>query len=90
MFDKNSISLKYIQVCICSGSKFLGITTPGCMQSIAPKIALYFCRLKIICSSQADPALSEFSSFYHANLRERKTSFESFEKEHNFLDDFYV
>ena len=46
--------------------------------------------LKIICSSQADQALSEFSSFYHTSLRERKTSFESFQKERDRLNDFYV
>ena len=46
--------------------------------------------LKIICSSQADQALSEFSSFYHTSFRERKTSFEFFQKERDSLDDFYV
>ena len=60
------------------------------MQIIVPKFALYFAHLKIIYSSQADLALSEFSSFYYTNLRERKTSFESFQKERDRLDDFYV
>ena len=60
------------------------------MQIIVPKVALYFVHLKIIYSSQADLALSEFSSFYYTGLRERKTSFESFQKERDRLDDFCV
>ena len=43
--------------------------------------------LKVICSSQIDLALSEFS--FYTSLRERKTSFESFQKECDRLYGFY-
>ena len=46
--------------------------------------------LEMICSSQGDLAFSELSSFYHTSLRERKTGFESYQKECGSLDDFYV
>ena len=62
------------------------------MQIIVPRLLLLFTlvHLKIICSSQADLAFSEFSSFYRTSLIERKTSFKSFQKERDRLDDFYV
>ena len=44
----------------------------------------------IVCSSQADLALSEFLSFYNTSVRERKTSFESFQKKRERLDDSCV
>ena len=59
------------------------------MQIIVPKVALHCCSFKIICSSQADLALYEFSSFYHSSL-ERKTSFESFQKGRDRSDDFGI
>ena len=59
-------------------------------KSLLQRVLFTLVHLKMICSSQADLALYEFSSFYHTNLRERKTSFESFQKERNRLDDFYI
>ena len=42
-----------------------------------------------MCSSQADLALFEFSPLYHTSLRERKTSFKSFQKERDPIGDFF-
>ena len=47
------------------------------MQIIVPKVGLRSLNF-------------ELSSFCHTSLRERKTSFESFEKERDRLDNFYI
>ena len=55
-------------------------------KSLFQRLLFTLVYLKIICSSQADLAFYEFSSFCHTSFKERKTGFESFQKER----DFYI
>ena len=90
MFDKNPISFSIVKYeSVLHPKVFLSQPLDVC-KSLFQKLLFTLVHLKIICLSQADLALYEFSSFYYTSLRERKTSFESFQKERDRLDDFYI
>ena len=90
VFDKNSISFNIVQYASVLDLEVLESQPVDVCKSFFQRLLFTLVHLKITCSSQADIALSEFSSFYHTSLTERKTSFESFQKELDRLDGFYV
>ena len=90
MFHKNPISFSIVKYASVLDPKVLVTQPLDACKLMCQRLLYNLVHLKMICSSQADQALSEFSSFYHTSLRERKTSFESFQKERDRLDDFYV
>ena len=90
MFDKNPISFHLFKYASVLDPKVLVSQPLDVCKSLFQRLLFTLVHLRNICSSQADPALSEFPPFYHTSLRERKTSFESFQKERDRLDDFYV
>ena len=88
--NNNPISFSVVKYASVQDPKVLVLQPLNLCKSLFQKLLFTLINLKIICSSQADLAVSEFLSFYHTSLRERKTSFECFQKEHDCLDDFYV
>ena len=91
MFDKNPISFNIVTYASVLDPKVLQPQPLDLCKSLFQSLLFSLVHLKLKCSSQADLVLYEFPSFYHTSLiRERKTSFESFWKECDRLDDFYV
>ena len=88
MYDKNPILFNVVKYASVLDPKFLVSEPLDVCKSLFQMLLFTLINLKIVYSSQADLALSEFSSFYNASLREEETSFESCQKECDRLDDF--
>ena len=90
MFDKKPISFNIVKYASVLDPKVLVPQLLNVWKSLSQRLLFTLVHLEIKGSSQADLALYEFSSFYHTNLGERKTSFESFQKQCDHLDDVYT
>ena len=89
MFNKSHISFNIVKRAAVLDPKFFLLRPLDVYKSVLQRLLFTLVQLKIICSSHADQALSEFSCFHTASFRERKTSYEVFQKNSNRLDDCY-
>lgn len=90
MFEVNLISFRIIMyVSVLDPKVFVSQLLDVC-KSMCQSLLYTLVHMKMIWLSQADQAMSEFLSFFQTSTRGRKASFESFQKKHYQLDDFYA
>ena len=78
IFQKNPLSFQFVQYATIFDPKVLLYQAPGDCKSLSGKLMHVLVGLKIVPSTQADKALSEFTSFHEFCMSEKRSDFEKF------------
>ena len=90
IFQKNHLSFQFVQHATVFDPKVLLNQAPGDCKSLFGKLMRVLVGLKIVPSTQADKALSEFTSFHESCMSEKRSDFEKFKRHKDRLDDFFM
>ena len=90
IFQKNPLSSQFVQYATVFDPKVLLNQAPGDCKSLFGKLMRVLVGLKIVPSTQADKALSEFTSFHESCMSEKRSDFEKFKRHKDRLDDFFM
>ena len=78
IFQKNLLSFQFVQYATAFDPKVLLNQAPGDCKSLFGKLMPVLVGLKIVPSTQADEALSEFTSLHESCMSEKRSDFEKF------------
>ena len=90
IFQKNPLPFQFVQYVTVFDPKFLLNQASGDCKSLFGKLMRVLVGLKIVPSTQADKALSEFTSFHESCMSEKRSDFEKFKRHKDRLDDFFM
>ena len=84
------MSFQFVQHATVFDPKVLLNQALGDCKSLFGKLMRVLVGLKIVPSTQADKALSEFTSFHESCMSEKRSDFEKFKRHKDRLDDFFM